>query len=171
MGGQTVAQKAVTASAIDGHIHKLFPNDLNANHTVFGGVIMATCDRLALVVAERHSGRVCVTASADQFTFRAPARDGDTLVFRAAINRAWTTSMEIGVRVMAENSYTGELRHIVSAYLTFVAVDADNQPVPVPEALPETPEQQRRYAEAEIRRQARLTARAHLKAYRDSLGR
>lgn len=163
--------RPIADSAIDGHVYKLFPNDLNANQTVFGGVIMATCDRLALVVAERHSGRVCVTASADQFNFRAPARDGDTLIFRAALNRAWTTSMEIGVRVMAENSYTGETRHIVSAYLTFVALDAGNQPVSVPAAQPETPEQERRFAEAEIRRQARLTARENLKAYRDSLGR
>ena len=163
--------RPIADSAIDGHVYKLFPNDLNANQTVFGGVIMATCDRLALVVAERHSGRVCVTASADQFNFRAPARDGDTLIFRTALNRAWTTSMEIGVRVMAENSYTGEARHIVSAYLTFVALDAGNQPVPVPAAQPETPEQQRRFAEAEIRRQARLTARENLKAYRASLGR
>ena len=162
--------RRVCDSAIDGHVYKLFPNDLNAHHTVFGGVIMATCDRLALVVAERHSGRVCVTASADQFNFRAPAKDGDTLVFRAALNRAWTTSMEIGVRVVAENSYTGETRHIVSAYLTFVALDDANQPVAVPPALPLTDVEQRRYAEAEIRRQARLKARADVKAYRDSLG-
>ncbi|MFZ5757792.1 MAG: acyl-CoA thioesterase [Pseudomonadota bacterium] len=163
------SSRRVADSAIDGHVYKLFPNDLNANHTVFGGVIMATCDRLALVVAERHSGRVCVTASADQFNFLAPAKDGDTLVFRAEINRAWTTSMEIGVKVMAENSYTGEAKHIVSAYLTFVALDDANQPVAVPAVQTETADQQRRFAEAEIRRQARLTARAHLKAYRESL--
>lgn len=159
--------KTVTASHIEGHVYKLFPTDLNANHTVFGGVIMATCDRLALVVAERHSGRVCVTASVDQFSFRAPAKDGDTLVFRVGINRAWTTSMEIGVRVMAENSYTGEQRHIVSAYFTFVAVDENNQPTPVPELILENEQQRRRYAHAEIRRQARLDAREKLKAYRD----
>lgn len=159
--------KRVADSAIDGHVYKLFPNDLNANQTVFGGVIMATCDRLALVVAERHSGRVCVTASADQFNFRAPAKDGDTLLYRAALNRAWTTSMEIGVKVMAENSYTGETRHIVSAYLTFVALDAGSQPVAVAEVIAETDEQRRRYDEAELRRQARLSARAALKAYRE----
>lgn len=162
--------RRVRDSAIDGHVYKLFPNDLNAHHTVFGGVIMATCDRLALVVAERHGGRVCVTASADQFNFRAPAKDGDTLVFRAALNRAWTTSMEVGVRVVAENSYTGETRHIVSAYLTFVALDDANQPVAVPPVLPEADVEQRRFAEAEIRRQARLKARADVRAYRDSLG-
>lgn len=164
MNGRRVAE-----SAIDGHVYKLFPNDLNANHTVFGGVIMATCDRLALVVAERHSGRVCVTASADQFNFLAPARDGDTLVFRAAINRAWTSSMEIGVKVMAENSYTGEERHIVSAYLTFVALDKDNRPVAVPPVRVESPLESRRHDEAEIRRQARLAARASVKAYRAAL--
>ena len=162
--------KRVAESAIDGHIYKLFPNDLNANHTVFGGVIMATCDRLALVVAERHSGKVCVTASVDQFNFRAPAKDGDTLVFRAALNRAWTTSMEIGVKVMAENSYTGATKHIVSAYFSFVALDADSKPVPVPAVLPETAEQARRFDEAEIRRQGRLQARADVKAYREKSG-
>lgn len=161
--------KRVADSAIDGHVYKLFPNDLNANQTVFGGVIMATCDRLALVVAERHSGRVCVTASADQFNFRAPAKDGDTLLYRAALNRAWTTSMEIGVKVMAENSYTGETRHIVSAYLTFVALDAGGTPVAVAEVVTETDEQRRRYDEAELRRQARLSARDVLKAYRAKL--
>lgn len=161
--------KRVAESAVDGHVYKLFPNDLNANRTVFGGVIMAISDRLALVVAERHSSHVCVTASVDQFIFRAPARDGDTLVFRAAVNRAWKTSMEIGVRVMAENNYTGESRHIVSAYSTFVAVDGNGQPVAVPEVIAETAEQQRRYAEAEIRRQGRLVARQSLEDYRDSL--
>lgn len=161
--------KRVADSAIDGHVYKLFPNDLNANHTVFGGVIMATCDRLALVVAERHSGRVCVTASADQFNFLAPARDGDTLVFRAALNRAWGTSMEVGVRVVAENSYTGEVRHILSAYLTFVALDAENRPVPVPPVLPESAAEQRRHDEAELRRQARMRAREELGAYRATL--
>lgn len=159
--------KRVADSAIEGHIYKLFPNDLNANHTVFGGVIMATCDRLALVVAERHSSKVCVTASVDQFNFRAPAKDGDTLQYRVALNRAWTTSMEIGVRVMAENSYTGETRHIVSAYFTFVALDADNQPAAVPAVCAETAEQLRRFDEAEIRRQARLQSRADVKAYRE----
>ena len=161
--------RRVADSAIESHVYKLFPNDLNANHTVFGGVIMATCDRLALVVAERHSGRVCVTASADQFNFLAPAKDGDTLVFRAALNRAWTTSMEIGVRVMAENSYTGDTRHILSAYLTFVAIDEQNTPVPVPPVRAETAEQERRYTEAGLRRQSRLRAREELKAFRATL--
>lgn len=162
--------KCVADSAIDGHIYKLFPNDLNANQTVFGGVIMATCDRLALVVAERHSSRVCVTASVDQFNFRAPAKDGDTLIYRAALNRAWTSSMEIGVRVVAENSYTGETKHIVSAYFSFVALDEANKPVPVPALLAQTPEQKRRFDEAEIRRQGRLQARENVLAYRDRRG-
>jgi len=161
MNGRRVAD-----SAIDGHVHKLFPNDLNANDTVFGGVIMATCDRLALVVAERHSGLVCVTASVDQIHFRAPAKRGDTLLFRAAVNRSWNTSMEIGVRVVAENSYTGATRHVVSAYLTFVALDANDQPAHVPPVIAEGAEQCRRYEEAEVRRQARLRVRVELQALR-----
>lgn len=149
-------EKAPAASAIDAHIYKIFPNDLNARYTMFGGKVMAIADRLALVVAERHSGRVCVTACIDDVHFLGPAREGDTLVFRAMINRAWTSSMEIGVRVEAENSYKSETRHIVSALFTLVALDDDNQPCAVPPVLPQTETEQARYNAAERRRQSRL---------------
>jgi acyl-CoA hydrolase len=148
--------KPVSASAVSDQVYQVFPNDLNANDTVFGGRIMAMMDRLAAVVADRHSGRVCVTVSVDNVHFLAPAKGGDTLVFSASVNRAWNTSMEIGVRVLAENNYTRQSRHILSAYMTFVAVDADNKPVPVPPVIPETPEQKSRYEEAQLRRASRL---------------
>ncbi len=162
------APRPVSASAIEGHVYKVFPSDLNAHYSVFGGLIMSTCDRLALVVAERHSGHSCVTASVDSFHFLAPAKDGDTLIFKAAVNRTFRSSMEIGVKVMAENSYTGEARHIVSAYLTFVALDGAKKPVPVVDVLPETALQKRRYDEAEIRRNSRLETREKLNARRGS---
>ncbi|MAL98089.1 MAG: acyl-CoA thioesterase [Alteromonadaceae bacterium] len=157
------AAKPVSASAIDNHVYKVFPNDMNAHNTVFGGMIVAKCDRLALVVAERHSGHVCVTASVDSIHFRAPAKGNDTLLFNLSLNRSWSSSMEIGASVIAENSYTGDVRHILSAYFTFVALDSDDKPVPVSPVLPETDDQQRRFDNAEIRREARLAMRGSLR--------
>ncbi|GAA3562639.1 acyl-CoA thioesterase [Marinobacter xestospongiae] len=156
--------RPVSASAVDSHVYKVFPNDLNSHETVFGGMIMAKCDRLALVVAERHSGFVCVTAAVDSIHFRAPAKGGDTLLFNLALNRVWGSSMEIGARVMAENSYTGEVRHILSAYFTFVALDENGRPIRVRAVQPETADQQRRYRDAETRRQGRLATREKLAA-------
>ncbi len=150
-------------SEISGHIYKVFPNDLNAHRTAFGGVIMSECDRLALVVAERHSGQVCVTASVDSMHFLAPAKENDTLIFHAAINRSWNSSMEIGVKVEAENSYSGEKHHVVSAYFTFVALDENDQKTDVVEFVPETDIEKQRYKDAGIRREQRLKTREMLK--------
>lgn len=158
----TSKRRTVASSAIDKHVYKVFPNDMNAQDTVFGGMIMAKCDRLALVVAERHSARVCVTAAVDSIHFRAPAKGNDTLLFSLALNRSWGSSMEIGARVEAENSYTGEVRHILSAFFTFVALDDDGKPVDVSAVIPETEDQKRRFENAEIRRQGRLATREKL---------
>ncbi|WP_100638418.1 acyl-CoA thioesterase [Marinobacter salexigens] len=156
------APKPVSASAIEKHVYKVFPNDMNSHDTVFGGMIMAKCDRLALVVAERHSTCVCVTAAVDSIHFRAPAKGNDTLLFSLALNRSWGSSMEIGAKVVAENSYTGETRHILSAFFTFVALDEDDKPVNVPAVVPETAKQRQRFDNAEIRREGRLKTRAQL---------
>lgn len=158
-----ITAKPVAASRIDNHVYKIFPNDLNARKTAFGGMIMSIADRVAVVAAERHSGSVCVTASVDSWHFVAPARENDTLVFSVSVNRAWTSSMEIGVRVDAENSYENTRKHIVSAYFTFVAVDENGRPLPVPALLPETETECKRFAAAEVRRQARLSVRESLK--------
>ncbi|ERS10032.1 acyl-CoA thioester hydrolase [Marinobacter sp. EN3] len=154
--------KAVSASAIEKHVYKVFPNDMNSHNTVFGGMIMAKCDRLALVVAERHSAHVCVTAAVDSIHFRAPAKGNDTLLFNLSLNRSWDSSMEIGAKVEAENSYNGETRHILSAFFTFVALDEQGKPVDVPQVIPETEDQKRRYAKAQIRREGRLRTRDEL---------
>lgn len=161
-----VAERSVGFSAVREQVYMVFPNDLNAGETVFGGLIMAHMDRYAAVVADRHAGGVCVTASVDAVHFLAPARKGDVLVFAVSVNRAWNTSMEIGVRVEAECIGTTARRHILSAYLTFVALDAAGKPRPVPALRPETTEEQRRYAEAQVRRNARLQHAEEIKALR-----
>jgi acyl-CoA hydrolase len=148
--------KRVKDSAVDNHTYKIFPNDLNSYGTAFGGMIMAICDRTALVVAERHSKKTCVTASVDSMHFLQPAGQGDILLFSAAVNRAWHTSMEVGVKVVAEHWETGEKRHVISAYFTFVALDQHKKPVPIPAIIPETPLEKRRYEEAEDRRSRRI---------------
>jgi acyl-CoA hydrolase len=159
----TPAAKPVSASRVDNHVYKIFPNDLNSNKTAFGGLIMSMADRVAVVAAERHSGSVCVTAGVDSWHFVAPAKENDTLLFSVSVNRAWTSSMEIGVRVDAENSYENTRKHIVSAYFTFVAVSGEGKPLPVPALLPETDLEKQRYTAAEMRRQARLAVRESLK--------
>ncbi len=148
--------KKVKESCVVNHTYKIFPNDLNSYGTVFGGLVMAICDRLALVVAERHSGKTCVTVSVDALHFLAPAGKGDILLFNAAVNRSWKSSMEIGVKVMAEHYKTHAIKHILSAYLTFVAVDEHRAPVGVPAVHPETEEEKRRYEEAGQRRESRI---------------
>lgn len=150
--------KRVSDTAVHDHVYKVFPNDLNANGTVFGGLVMAILDRIASVVAERHTGKTCVTALVDALHFLAPAKDGDILIFQAAVNRTWRSSMEIGVKVLAEDYRTRETRHIVSAYFTFVAVDARGKPTPVPQVIPETAIEKYRYEEANTRRVRRQQA-------------
>lgn len=151
--------KAPSASAIEHNVYKVFPNDLNSKNTVFGGLVMSLCDRVALIVAERHAESPCVTAAVDSLNFVAPARSGDTLVIQATVNRSWRSSMEIGVDVSAEHSHTGKSRHVVSAYFTFVALDDAGKPSAVPEVLPETDEEKRRFDEAAERREQRLRSR------------
>lgn len=152
--------KPPAESAVDDNVYKIFPNDLNSERTVFGGLVMGLCDRTALIVAERHTGLTCVTAAVDSLQFVSPARAGETLVVKAMINRAWNSSMEIGVKVITENSHNGETRHVVSAYLTFVGLDPNGEPVPVPLVLPQTEEEKRRFDAAQVRRNARMAARA-----------
>ena len=155
----TTTSKPPAASAVEQNVYKVFPNDLNSKYTVFGGLVMSLCDRTALIVAERHSGKTCVTAAVDSLNFLAPARAGDTLVVKAAVNRSWRSSMEIGVHVAAEDSFSGDTRHVVSAYLTFVALDDAGKPASVPAVTPQSDIEIKRYEEAEERRSIRLAAR------------
>lgn len=148
--------RSVAYSAVRDQVHMVFPNDLNSNDTVFGGLILAQLDRIAAVVADRHAGGVCVTVGVDAVHFMAPARRGDVLIFSASVNRAWSSSMEVGCKVEAERIGGGDRRHILSAYLTFVAMDADGRPSKVPPLVAETADEKQRFKEAELRRHHRL---------------
>lgn len=162
-----LARKPVSTSAVQANVYKVFPNDLNQHGTVFGGLIMAEMDRVSAVVAERHADSVCVTVGVDAVHFMKPARRGDTLVFSAAVNRTWKTSMEIGCRVEAEAMGQEQRRHILSAYLTFIALDENGRPRPVPEVVPQTDAEHQRYKEADFRRQYRLREAEDLKLMRN----
>lgn len=148
-------KKTVNASIITEYLYKIFPQDLNASNTMFGGKMMSILDRVASMVAEKHSCHTCVTAAVDALRFIKSVKQGDILVFQASMNKSWVTSMEIGIKVSTEN-YTLQSRcHILSAYFTFVAVDKHGKPTKVPQVIPETPEQIRRYREADSRRSTR----------------
>jgi acyl-CoA hydrolase len=148
--------KPVSFSMILDQVIEVFPNDLNPHGTLFGGRVMQIVDALAAIVAKRHSGKVCVTLGIDSVRFLHPARRGDILVCMASVNRSWNTSMEVGVKVVAEDFRTLEQKSILSAYFTFVAVDDEHKSVEVIPVIPETEEQMRRYKEAEVRRKYRL---------------
>lgn len=148
--------KPVSDSAIDNQTALVFPNDLNVLGTLFGGRVLELGDWLCGIVAKRHSRKVCVTLGLDSVRFWASATSGDILVLKAAVNRTWNSSMEIGLKVLAEDFRTREQRHIFSAYFTFVALDENRKPTKIPAILPETEDEKRRYAEAGSRRQKRL---------------
>jgi acyl-CoA hydrolase len=139
--------------------HMLQPQDANPAGNVHGGVVMKYIDDAAGVVAGRHARAISVTASIDRLDFHQPIFVGDLLVLKASLNLAGTTSMEIGVRVEAENLISGEIRHAVSAYLTFVALGSDGRPLHVPGLALETEEEARRNRDALARRKIRLAER------------
>jgi len=141
--------------------------DANAAGFVHGGVVMRLCDEAAGIAAIRHCGLRSVTAAVDRMTFLTPIYIAELVTFRSKVNAAWNTSMEVGVKVEAENPRSGEVRHASTAYLTMVAVDEEGRPMPVPALLPETEDEVRRQREAEVRRKNRLAERDQLLAQRD----
>lgn len=133
----------------------MMPEEVNLYGTVHGGTIMRMMDRVAFVAACRHAGPPCVTAAVDSVSFLAPVHVGEVVTMLASVNHVGNSSMEVGVKVLAENLETRETRHTNSCYMVFVAVDQNGKPRRVPRLTPETPEEKRRYRNAELRRELR----------------
>jgi len=137
----------------------MMPADENVRGHVFGGAILAMLDKTAAVCAMRHARTACVTVSVDRVDFREPIMVGELVIMKASVNWVGRTSIEIGVRVEAENLLTGVRRHTNSCYTTFVAIDHEGRPCEVPALIRETEEEERRWTAAAERRRRRLEER------------
>jgi len=133
----------------------VLPNDANPLNALLGGRLMHWIDLAGAMAAHRHSRTYVVTASIDHMDFLVPVRVGDFVILRSSVNRVYHTSMEVGVKVWVENYLSEERRHVSSAYLTFVAIDAAGNRVAVPPVVPETEDEKRRYEDAARRREIR----------------
>jgi acyl-CoA hydrolase len=162
---RTVAESQSERSEI------VFPADSNSMGSLFGGRLMEYIDLTGAMAACRHARAICVTASIDHTDFLSPVRVGELLILKSSVNRAFRTSMEVGVRVMVEDwRGTGIFRHVSSAYLTFVAVDAAGSRLAVPPVVPETEHQKRRYEDAGRRREMRGDEAVRKREMRTALG-
>ncbi len=138
-------------------IELVLPNDTNILNNLLGGRLMHWMDIAAAMAASRHSHTVCVTAEVDDLSFHEPIRLGNIVSLRASVNRAFNTSMEVGVKVEVEDFTTGEKKHSNSAYFTFVSIDSKSgKKIPVPQVIPESDEEKKWYNDALIRRTQRL---------------
>src|SRR5271167_1629295 len=137
MGDEKVVSRTVAESQSE-RSEIIFPADSNALGNLFGGRLMQYIDLVGAVAAGRHARAITVTASMDHLDFLAPVRVGDLLILKASVNRAFRTSMEIGVKAMVEDVRAQRLRHVSSAYLTYVAVDQQGRGLIVPHLIPET---------------------------------
>ncbi|MBF0493332.1 MAG: acyl-CoA thioesterase [Deltaproteobacteria bacterium] len=140
--------------------HLVLPPDINAIGSIFGGRIMEWIDIAAAIVATRHCRKVAVTASMDALHFISPVKLGDIVIIKASVDYVHNTSMEIGVRVESEEPTTGIRKHTASSYLTFVALDENGKPTPVPELILENEEQKKLFEEGRERREERLKWKA-----------
>jgi acyl-CoA hydrolase len=146
--------------------HLVLPNDTNQLGNLLGGMLMHWIDIAAALVAMKHSGRVCVTASVDEISFNEPIKLGHVVHIKAVLTRAFRTSMEIYVEAHREDPLNGTTARTSEAYLTFVGIDQYGKPLSAPPVVPTTAEEQQRYEEASIRREARLKYREQIKAHR-----
>jgi acyl-CoA hydrolase len=140
--------------------------DANSAGYVHGGTVMKLCDEVAGLAAVKHSRCRVVTAGMDRMTFLEPIHVAELVTFTAAVNAVWRTSMEVGVRVTAEQPRTGTTRHTNTAYLTMVALDDDGRPTDVPPLLAGTADEERREREAQTRRRNRLAERDEIQRSR-----
>ena len=140
-------------------VEVVLPNDANPLGYILGGRVLHLVDIAGAIAAHRHSNSHVVTASVDYVDFRNPIKVGELIVLKASVNRVFQTSMEVGVKVFSENVLTAERKHTSSAYLTFVAIDAERHPKVISPVIPETEDDRRRYREAEGRRRIRLAHR------------
>jgi acyl-CoA hydrolase len=154
MAARKVSESEITMTEL------VFPNHTNQLGTLFGGQLMYWIDICASLSAEKLTRGVCVTASVDRVDFHHPVKLGDAVTLLSSVNRVFNTSLEVGVKVFAQNFKEGKVKHTNSAYLTFVLVDKEGKPVKAIEALPETNEQKRRFNEALVRRENRLKNRS-----------
>jgi acyl-CoA hydrolase len=157
--GNALPGRPVSASRTE-MIELVLPQDANLLGNILGGRVMHLIDIAGAVAALRHCHRQVVTASVDHLDFHNPIRLGELVVLEAQVNRAFHTSVEVGVEVFSENYSKEERKHTTTAFLTFVAIDESGNPCPVPPVILKTPEERRRYREAGERRKARLAMRA-----------
>lgn len=150
------AKRALESAVVMAYL--MLPEDANPAGSIHGGVVMKHIDTAAGVVAMRHARGNAVTASVDRLNFMEPVYVGELVTFKACLNWVGRSSMEVGVRVEAENMFTGHVRHAVSAYFTMVALDENSKPRPVSPLLMETDDQRRREREACFRRELRKKA-------------
>lgn len=155
-GPSTPAPPAASRAVVS---ELMMPHMANNLGHVFGGVLLSLVDRVAAVAAIRHARQPCVTVSVDRVDFHEPIHLGELVIARASVNFVGRTSMEVGVRIEAENLLSGERRHTNSCYVTFVAIDERGKPVPVRPLELETDEDRRRHAAAQARRGRRLEER------------
>ncbi|MGD0892167.1 MAG: acyl-CoA thioesterase [Terracidiphilus sp.] len=144
----------------------ILPNDTNTLGNLLGGRLMHFIDLTGAMAAYRHSRTHVVTAAMDHIDFIRPVHLGDLLTLKSCVNRAFSSSMEVGVKVWAENTLTSTICHVASAYLVFVAIDKDGRRLKVPELIPETPDEIRRFEGALRRREHREAEAAHRKQAR-----
>jgi acyl-CoA hydrolase len=156
--GGALVGKPVSASRSE-MVEVVLPNDANPLGYILGGRVLHLVDIAGAIAAHRHSNSHVVTASVDYVDFRNPIKVGELIVLKASVNRVFQTSMEVGVKVFSENVLTAERKHTSSAYLTFVAIDAERHPKVIRPVIPETEDDRRRYREAEGRRKIRLAHR------------
>ncbi len=161
---QGINPQARTVASTQSEMTELvLPNDTNTLGNLLGGRLMHFIDLTGAMAAYRHARTYIVTAAMDHIDFIQPVHLGNLVTLKSSINRAFNTSMEVGVKVWAEDTQTGKVAHVASAFLIFVAIDKDGHRVRVPAVIPETPAEKRHYADALLRREHREAEAARRK--------